>query len=292
MNFLKALFGGAETSPEEEKEEAGRKQFDLMKYDGVKAMKMGHFDYAVRCFEEALRLRDDLEVHDYLAQSLVRLDRLDEAVAEFRHLIEAQPQNESLILQLARVFYIKEDYASMFETAAQAITANPESATAYYMQAQATLGQGDLVGGIARLTKAIALDGNLADARLLRAQTLLKMGDVKGADEDSLWLTKHVGDHEDVLLLAARVTAAKGESDKAIALYSKVIDVNPFMTEAYAERGKLYYDQGNSKEAKADMQKVLELDPQQMADVSGEYSAEGVEQKMKQAYSSINPFGL
>ena len=44
--------------------------------------------------------------------------------------------------------------------------------------------------------------------------------------------------------------------------------------------------------AKEDMQKVLEIDPDKAADITGEYSAEGVEHKVKQAYSNINPFGL
>jgi len=37
---------------------------------------------------------------------------------------------------------------------------------------------------------------------------------------------------------------------------------------------------------------VLELEPQGLANVSGDYSAEGVEHQTKQAYSNLNPFGL
>ena len=44
--------------------------------------------------------------------------------------------------------------------------------------------------------------------------------------------------------------------------------------------------------AKEDMQKVLELDPDKVANISGDFSAEGIEHKVKQAYSNINPFGL
>ena len=40
------------------------------------------------------------------------------------------------------------------------------------------------------------------------------------------------------------------------------------------------------------MEKVLELNPNEMADVSGDYSAEGIEQQVKQAYSNLNPFGI
>ncbi len=40
------------------------------------------------------------------------------------------------------------------------------------------------------------------------------------------------------------------------------------------------------------MKMVLELNPQELAGVSGEYSAEGIEHKVKQAYSNMNPFGI
>ena len=44
--------------------------------------------------------------------------------------------------------------------------------------------------------------------------------------------------------------------------------------------------------AKADMLKVMEIDPEQASNVTGEYSAEGIEHKVRQAYSNINPLGL
>ncbi len=292
MNFLKVLFGGSEVSPEEEKAQAEKKQFDLMKYDGVKAMKMGQWDYAVRCFAEALKVHDDIEIHDYLSRAFIRLDRLDDAQQEMKLLTAAEPKNVALWLQVAHVCYMQEDYTGMSEAAQQAIEADPESAQAYYSYAQAAIGQEDMINGIARLTKAISLDEVMADARLLRAKTLLKMGDVQGAVEDSEWLSEHVGEQEDVLMLAARVAHAKGDDDVALLKYNKVIDQNPFLTEAYAERGQISYDRGDYKQAEADMAKVLELNPQQLADISGDYSAEGVEHKVKQAYSNLNPFGI
>ncbi|MBR6997409.1 MAG: tetratricopeptide repeat protein, partial [Prevotella sp.] len=65
-----------------------------------------------------------------------------------------------------------------------------------------------------------------------------------------------------------------------------------FQIDAYRERGKIRFDKGDKQGAEEDMQKVMELNPQEMADVSGEYSAEGIEQKTRQAYSYMNPMGL
>jgi tetratricopeptide (TPR) repeat protein len=292
MGFWKTFFGGESENPEEDKKNAEAKNFDLLKYDGVKAMRIGQFDYAEKCFREAMKLKDDLEVNDYLSQTLMRLGRLDEALDEMKIMINAQPSNLALLLQAAHVAYMLEDYEQMKQLLEQAQTQNGDNAMTSYMMGQAAVGQGDVIGAIAHLTKAVTLDEKMADARLLRAKTLLKMGDVNGASDDVVWLLEHTEADEDVLLMAARVAHLKGKDDTALDIYNKVIDLNPFQMDAYRERGQIRYEKGDKKGAEEDMQKLLEMNPNELADVSGDYSAEGVEQAMKRVYSAINPFGI
>ena len=201
MGFFSTLFGGRQLSPEEEKQEQEAKKFDLLKYDGVKAMKMGQADYAVRCFTEALKVHDDLEVHDYLSQVLLRQGNLDAAMNELRTLGDAEPENAQIQIRMAQVAYMQEDYATMETVCQQATTLEPENAEPYFLHAQAMKGQQNPVGAIAMLTKAISLKEDYAEAYLLRGQTLLAMGDAASAETDADWLLEHVGDHEDVLLL-------------------------------------------------------------------------------------------
>lgn len=245
-------------SPEEEKAQQEAKKFDLLKYDGVKALKMNQLDYAVRCFTEALNMHDDLEVHDYLSQVLMRQGDLEAAQEELRTLAAAEPENGQIQLRIAQVAYMLEDYVAMGEAAQCAIAIDADDAHAYYLAAQARLGQQDVVGGIALLTKAVAVEENYADAYLLRGQTLLAMGDTDSAGNDAQWLAEHVGEQEDVLLLCARVAEAKGDTAGANALYEKIKEVNPFW----------------------------------LQDVSGDFTAEGIEEQVKRAYSAINPLGL
>ena len=109
MGFWKVLFGGKDLTPEEEQQEREQKNFDLLKYDGVKALKMGQVDYAVKCFEEALKLQDDLEARDYLSQALIRQGTLDGAAEQLKLLAKAEPRNVALLLRLAHVAYMMED---------------------------------------------------------------------------------------------------------------------------------------------------------------------------------------
>lgn len=292
MGFWKALLGGKDQTPEEEQQEREQRNFDLLKYDGVKAMKIGQPDYAVKCYREALKIKEDPEVRDYLSQALIQKGELAEAAEQLKLLAEAEPNNEAIVLRTAQVAYMMEDYAQMATACERAMQINPSSAIAHYLKAQACLGQQNVVEAIAMLTKTISLQEENADAYLLRAQTLLAMGDVNGAADDAAWLLENAGDHEEVLLLNARVAARRQLTDEALAFYDQVTEVNPFSIEAYQERGQLRFNLGDKAGAEQDMQKVLELNPNALADVNGEYSAEGIEQRVRQAYSVANPLGL
>ena len=233
MGFWNSLFGG-EVNPEEEKKVADERNFDLLKYDGVKAMRIGQLDYAVKCFEKALETKEDAEVRDYLSRAYMHQGRYDDSLAELKTLAMQEPDNIHLKMQAASVAYLKEDYDEMKAICEQALAVDADNALVHLFYAKAELGQENLIQGIARLTKAIALDESLADAHLLRGQTLLKMGDYNAASADVEWLTREVRDeNEDVLLLYARIEAAKGNADEAIRIYSNVIDVNPFQVDAF-----------------------------------------------------------
>lgn len=292
MGFWKTFFGGEPDSPEEEKKNAEAKNFDLLKYDGVKALRIHQTDYAIRCFREALKIQDDAETHDYLQQALTASGQLDEALAELQTMLALQPDNVRIMLQAAHVAFMLDDYTQMASLCEQAIAADTNNAYAHYQLAQAQLGQGDAINAIAQLTQAIALNEQLGEARLLRAQTLMRMGELKGAREDTDWLLAHTEEHEDVLMMAARLSAAEGKTDEALLIYNKVEEMNPFQLDALRERGRLKMDSGDKKGAEEDMRKLLELNPGELDGANGEYEAEGVEKMMKRAYSPINPFGI
>ena len=292
MNFLKALFGGSDENPAEEKKSDEKKKFEMLKYDGVKAMRLGKFDIAERFFLEALKMQEDYEVRDYLSNTYIRLDRMDESLQQMEILAQAQPDNANILMQMAHVAYMQESYDKMKEYCGRAESVEPQNTRVQFLFAQALIGKHDLIGGVARLTKAIALDDNNGDARLLRGQTLYRMGDIAAAVEDVRWLMEHVQPQEDVYLLAARVMHLGKNDEMALKLYEAVTQINPFCIDAFRERGKIRFDKGDKKGAEEDMKKVLELNPEELAGINGDYKAEGIEEQVKRAYSMMNPFGI
>ena len=54
MNLLKKLFGGNTDKSEKDRLREKVRNFDVLKYEGVRALKKGQSAYALECFEKAL----------------------------------------------------------------------------------------------------------------------------------------------------------------------------------------------------------------------------------------------
>lgn len=266
MNFFQKLFGSKEETPEEEREKEKEKNFDVLKYDGVRALRTGQFLYAIKCFQNALEIDDDLEIHDYLSRAYIYNNELLPAYKELEILAKAEPDNQDILIRMANVAYMTEDYDTMADVCEKAMKLSTDNPLVYYFYARAKRGQGDYVNALAMVTKAIELDDGRFDFHLLRGEILLDMDDTEGADKEADWLLKHDANEEDALLFKARVEKKKGDNKLAIHYYNKLTDVNPFRIEAYRERGALRLAIGDKEGAEEDGQKLLELNPQEEAE--------------------------
>lgn len=290
MNIFKALFGGKEETREERKKEEQARNFDVLKYDGVKALKMRQPAYAVQCFTHALDLKDDLECRDYLSQALIQNNELPKAYEQLQKLSEAQPDNPRILMRMAEVAYMMEDYNVMADACEKALMIDNENPLTYFFYARACRGQGDDNNAVAMLTKAISLKEDYYDAYLLRGEILFETGDVESADEDVAYLQEHVDGNEDIVLLKARIEVAKGNNEQAIDIYNKVIELNPFCVSAFRERGKARMAVGDENGAAEDMKMADELEPDK--DKDGDANAQNMEQQVKQIYKNNDPYGV
>ena len=71
--FFKSFFSGKSETPESEKQKNDQKNFEIFKYDGLRAQRMGRPDYAVKCFIEALAIKEEFETMGYLSQLYIQM---------------------------------------------------------------------------------------------------------------------------------------------------------------------------------------------------------------------------
>lgn len=261
MGFFKSFFTGKPDNPMAEQEKTRQKNFDIFKYDGIRAQRMGRQDYAIRCFTEALALHDDFETRGHLARSYAQTNQLDEARKQLQRMIEMEPSHTETYLTLANICYMQEDYPAMAEAARKAIAQEEGNAVAHYLLAKADSGQGDALMCIAHLTQAITLDENFAEARLLRAEALTAMQQYKEAAEDVGAILAQDPDDENALLLRGRIAEATQAYDKAEGDYRRVTEINPFNTQAYLCLGRLYIARKRLEEAITLLDEAIELNP-------------------------------
>lgn len=292
MNFLKLLFGGKEENPEEKKKEEEKKNFDVLKYDGVAAMRTGNSDYAVRCFQHALKIQDDLEIRDYLSQVLISVNELLPAFEQLQKLAEAQPDNQQIFIRMAKVAYMMEDYSAMADACEKALLIDNTNPEVMFLYARASLGQDDDTNAVAMLTKAIMLDENYGDAYLLRAETLLSTGDIEGADEDCMFLLEKTEDSEEVMILKARIESKKGNREESLKYYDKVIDINPFSISAFRERGIIKAETGDNEGAAEDERQAVELESKDDEASDKDGDSANIEENMNRKYRENNPYGF
>lgn len=283
MNIFKKLFGGQKTTEEVKQEK--EKDFDMVKYDGVRALRMHQFDLAAKSLEHALQLNaEDLECRDYLSQAYISMGDLQKAYEQLQILSEAQTDNVAVLLRMADVAYMMENYTAMLEVCDKALHLDTSNLQTYLYSAKACWGLGEPIRAVSMLTEAIGKREDFYAVRLLRGSILLDQAQLSEAELDATFLYEHIPGNEDVLLLKARVEKAQGKMEEAEQTYGKVMEVNPFSIDAYRERSEVRRSLGDSAGAAEDEAAAKEMG----AEIPE--PSEGIEQKIKEKMQQMDPY--
>ncbi len=257
-NFFKSLFGG---SSENEKQKTDQKNFEIFKYDGLRAQRMGRADYAVKCFNEALQLEEDFETMGYLSDLYIQINDMTAANEMLQRMIQLEPTLVRSYLLLAHVCFMQSNYAEMKEVAEKAVQIDSENPAAHFLLGKAEHELHNDIMTIAHLTKAIVLKDDYTEARLLRAEVLLNMMQLNDAAEDINAILEHEPDEEATLLLRGKLKEAQNKEEEAEADYRNIIELNPFNEQAFLYLGQLYIKQEKATEAIELLDEAIELNP-------------------------------
>ncbi|MBP6066186.1 tetratricopeptide repeat protein [Bacteroides sp.] len=260
-NFFKSFFTGKTEKPESDKQKNNKKNFEIFKYDGLRAQRMGRPDYAVKCFTEALALEEDFETLGYLSQLYIQTGELAKAHETLDRMAELEPGLVTTHLTIANVCFMQEAYKAMEEAAQKAIALDADNAAGHCLLGKAAKGLKDDLMTVAHLTKAIALKDNYTEARLLRAEALLKMDQTTEARKDIDTILEQQHDEEAAILLRGKISEAQGDQEAAETDYQSVTEVNPFNEQAYLYLGQLYIAQKKLVEAIALFDEAIDLNP-------------------------------
>lgn len=298
MGLFSSLFSSSkkeETS--EDKPQNGQKNFDILKYDGVRALQIRQVKYAIRCFEEALNLQKDPETMNFLISAYNMDQDTESALETADELIELEPEDTRALLTRVNLLFMADRDTDAIADCDRVITLEEENYLAWFLRAKAKRTTGDWDGAVADVTQAMAIQEDFTDGYLLRAQLYLSMKKGQEALEDvnhAITLveegeeTAHLlrgqiyeelGDeeaaakeyqevlalnpfNEEAYLLAARQMVSRQQYPEALALYDEAIEHNEQFAQAYTDRGKLKETMGDSEGAEQDRIIAAELNPE------------------------------
>lgn len=322
MGFFKTLFSGKEESEEEKDAKRQENNFDVLKFDGIQALRIGRADYAIACLTHALDIKADAEAQTYLVNAYLRKGDIESAAEELEEMCGLYPNDARYPVTLADLLYQLERYDEMDDICQQAINIDPDLAGPYYHLARKQLTIGDYDHAEENVTLAIEKSETPHDALLLRAEILQKKENYEQALADVEQLIGNDSGDDEVLMQKGMILEAMGNVEEALTLYNNVLEENPFIPEAYAKiagiqlndgqlaeaaqtiddaieqigeqesllrlRSELRRRQGDEQGALTDQNRADELKAEQEQAMGKQVD---IEQEMRERYNSVNPFG-
>jgi serine/threonine protein kinase/Tfp pilus assembly protein PilF len=233
-------------------------------------LSQGEYESGLERVEAALERSPDLAKARLLrARLLMKLRRHDDAVAEARTMLEADPDDWTghLILALAgsapeSAFRIEGIEVDEHLAAVERLA--PETADAYHLRAVAAEDTGE---AIALLDRALEIDPAHAEALFERSRRHAEQKNYEAALRDADRLVSVRPRSAQGHRMAGRLYLDQHDIERAMEKFDAALRIDPDDPITLNERARLYRALGRHEESFADLDRAIELDP----DYAGSY---------------------
>lgn len=275
-SFFKTLFGGHAGDGEKTEEKEKERKFDILKYDGVKALKMGKAGYAVRCFNEALNFREEAETLEYLATAYIRQGENAEAIETYNRLAALVPEDTNTFFKRAQLYLLEDQFEAAIGDCQSVLQRTPDY-RAFLLMANARYKLGNMEEAISDLTQAAGLKDDAMDIFLLRSSAYYNSGQYEKALDDINKAIELAPEEEAAYMQRAKIREAFQDYEAALQDYATVTELDPFHEQAYLESGRILLANQRIDEVIRYFDEALEINP----DFGKAYLARAEAKKLK-----------
>ncbi|MDD2437599.1 MAG: tetratricopeptide repeat protein [Massilibacteroides sp.] len=261
-NFFSSLF----SSPVKEEVVDGltksdRKKFDILKYDGVRAQRIGKLPYAIKCFTEALLIQEDMETMSYLVGAYTMVHEPENALDVLDRMLELEPDRMNTLFSRVSVLFLLNREEEVVRDCRHILSLEPSNALACYLLGKALKNKGEVEEAIDAVSEGIRLKENFSEAYLLRSELFLEKKEGTLALEDTDRVIANEGEEETAYLLRGKIHSFIQKKTEAEADFRNVLALNPFHEDAALALAELLEEMERWDEALVALDDLIELSP-------------------------------
>lgn len=204
---------------------------------------------------------DDASLFEALGMACMMGDRLDEAEKAFNRALEIDPDAAGVLLQRARLLAVRGEKERSLADIDKAIDIAPDDTSARVLRARVHQQAGDTDKALADLEAVLRDEPDLPGALELRGLIAAEQGDYEAAIRDFRRLVaKNPDDAVLVTQLGTLYLAAK-QPREAIRRFTRALEIDEENFPSRRGRSDAEISIGDHKAARADLEKALELRP-------------------------------
>ena len=238
---------------------------NTLKFDALRALKIGEVDFAIRALHTSLEEIDDPECRLYLAQALQRKPDLAGSMAELTTILEAYPDYPMALYEATKVANGLDQHSETIAYAERALATELETveqAELYRMKAQAQLALSESEQALATIDQALQLTDEVPLYWLIKVKALIALERWEEALVVALETAEKFPEEERAYLYEGLITYHEGDKGRAERAFRQVVETDPFNVEGYMHLTHLV-EELRGKEAAADeMEQALDMIPQ------------------------------
>ena len=238
---------------------------NTLKFDALRALKIGEVDFAIRALHTSLEEIDDPECRLYLAQALQRKPDLAGSMAELTTILEAYPDYPTAPYEATKVANGLDQHSETIAYAEHALATELETveqAELYRMKAQAQLALSESEQALATIDQALQLTDEVPLYWLIKVKALIALERWEEALAVALETAEKFPEEERAYLYEGLISYHEGDKERAERAFRQVVETDPFNVEGYMHLTHLV-EELRGKEAAADeMEQALDMIPQ------------------------------
>ena len=238
---------------------------NTLKFDALRALKIGEVDFAIRALHTSLEEIDDPECRLYLAQALQRKPDLAGSMAELTTILEAYPDYPMALYEATKVSNGLDQHSETIAYAEHALATELETAQQaelHRMKAQAQLALSESEQALATIDQALQLTDEVPLYWLFKVKVLIALERWEEALAVALETAEKFPEEERAYLYEGLITYHEGDKERAERAFRQVVETDPFNVEGYMHLTHLVEELRGEAAAADEMEQALDMIPQ------------------------------